>query len=177
MTTMSGGVAMSIMNRLPWKRGKQSPENKPEAESALTLLQDDVNNLFDRFWRGSTGLSPLWSQDQWRGFTPSVDVVETDEAIKISAELPGLTADDIELQLADDALLLRGEKRHEETRKGHNYYRTERSYGAFSRRIPLPASVKPDEVDATLRDGLLTISLAKAESTDQRKIEIKKSEA
>jgi len=95
--------------------------------------------------------------------------------VKISAELPGLEAKDIDISISDDVLTLRGQKREESESKGENYYQMERSFGSFHRSINLPAEVDSDKVKAEFKNGVLDISLTKKPESQQKtkKIEIK----
>jgi HSP20 family protein len=121
-----------------------------------------MNRLFDDFF-GGFSLSP-WAPLE-RGvpqvFTPRVDVSETDTEIKVSAELPGMEEKDIDVSLTRDTLTIKGEKKEESEEKGKDYYRMERSYGSFTRSIPLPVEVNTDKVEATFKKGVLDITLPK----------------
>ena len=88
---------------------------------------------------------------------PSVDVSETKTELKVRAELPGMTHDDIELNLQDNVLTLKGEKKQEKKEEKEDYHRTECCYGSFTRSFTLPACVDQDNVQATFKDGILEI--------------------
>lgn len=164
---------MPITDMIPWKR-KESERAEEERGLAVRqdpflTLQQQMNQMFDEFFRG-WGLEPFGaSREAWDAFNPRVDVAETGEEIKVSVELPGLEEKDIDLSLSRDVLTIRGEKRREEEKKGRNYYRAERSYGSFTRSIPLPAPVDADRADAIFRKGVLTIALPKASTPEGRK--------
>jgi HSP20 family protein len=98
-----------------------------------------------------------------------VDVVENDKEIKVSVELPGMEEKDIDVALAQHSLTISGEKRHEKKEKGHNYLRSERSYGAFKRSVPLSSEVDAGKADAAFRNGVLTITLPRKEKAETRK--------
>jgi HSP20 family protein len=102
-----------------------------------------------------------------------VDVAEMEDEIKVSAELPGLDNEDIDVSLSDDVLTISGEKKEEKEEKGKNYYRSERSYGAFRRDIPLPSQVDADKVDAVFQKGVLTITLPKTAEAKAKKVTVK----
>jgi HSP20 family protein len=140
----------------------------------MQSLQQDMNQLFDEFFRMS-GLAPFRAFDEaWDAFSPRVDIVESAKEIKVSAELPGMEAKDIDVSLANDVLTISGEKRQEEEHKGKNYYRMERSYGSFQRSIPVPCEVDADKVDATFNKGVLTITLPKtADAQACKRISVK----
>jgi HSP20 family protein len=125
-----------------------------------------MNRLFDEFFgeRRQELAEGTW--------LPAVDVSETGEEIVVRAELPGLGKDDIELNIQDNVLTLKGEKKQEKKEENENYHRVERSYGSFSRSFTLPAGVDPESVQATFKDGVLVIALPKVEEAKQKKIEI-----
>jgi len=153
---------MAITDLIPWRR--QEPARGGESE--LTAFERDMDHLFGRFFRGGT-LAPFG--EGWGAFSPSVDVVETDDEIKVSAELPGLDDKDIEVSLDRGVLTISGEKSEERKEERENYYRAERTYGSFRRAIPLPAKVNEDKVEAVFQKGVLTITLPKAEVVRGRK--------
>jgi HSP20 family protein len=109
--------------------------------------------------------------------SPNVDVAETDKAIEISAELPGVEEKDIDLTVSEDAVTLKAEKKtdREEKDEKKNYHLVERSYGMFQRRIPMPFKVDPDKVDAKFEKGVLKVTVAKPEAVQAqtRKIKVK----
>lgn len=112
----------------------------------------------------------------WRGeelFVPKVDVKETDQAIEITAEVPGLKPEDIELTLTGDLLTLKGEKKNEREEKKENYHLVERSYGSFQRSFRLPVEVDRQKLEATHKDGVLRVTLPKAEKGGTARIEVK----
>ena len=121
-------------------------------------LRSEIDNLFDRFFTGERLISPFE-----RTWTPSVDVYETDKEVVVRAELPGLSAKDVDITLADNTLTIKGEKKISDEVKGDNYYRMESCYGAFQRTIALPVPVKGDKVKASFKDGVLEIRLPKVE--------------
>ena len=158
---------------------------KPQAATAVpevwTSFRSDMDRLFDRFVRGF-GLPALRSmadfEPPWRSFgfsAPPIDMSEDDKAYKISAELPGLDAKDVEVSVSGDRLVLKGEKRQEQEEKNKNYYHSERTYGSFQRSFELPASVDRDKITADFSKGVLTITLPKTGEMQkqQKKIEIK----
>ena len=132
----------------------------------LSGIQQEMNRLFDEFFgeRRQELAEGTW--------LPSVDVSETGEEIVVRAELPGLSKDDVELNLQDNVLTLKGEKKQENKEEKEDYHRVERSYGSFSRSFTLPAGVDPENVQASFKDGVLVIALPKVEEAKQKKIEI-----
>ena len=110
------------------------------------------------------GGSSIWS--------PQIEVHERDGELCVRADLPGMTKDDIEVDIADNVLVIRGERRNEQEEEEKGYYRTERSYGAFYRTIPLPEGVDAENAEANFRNGVLEITMPAPERTGQRRLEI-----
>lgn len=127
----------------------------------------DMDDWWNRFFRES----PL-SESSWE-WTPTIDVSESDGKVVVKAEMPGLDAKDIDIDITGDVLTLRGEKKAEEEKKDERFYYRERHHGSFQRSFRLPTSVDSDNVDAHFKNGVLTINLPKSEESKQRKIEIK----
>jgi HSP20 family protein len=152
---------------------KSSPatqmQTRQEWELPFVSLQREMNKLFDNFFGG---LSPSpWAPLERGGaesFIPRIDVSETDKEIRVSAELPGMDENDIDVSLTKDTLTIRGEKKEEKEDKGKDYYRMECSYGSFSRNVPLPAEVNTDKVEATFKKGILYVTLPKTMSAIEK---------
>lgn len=165
------------------KKNEVAIRREEEQEHPAYSLQREMNRLFDDFFRSwdeplmnrSFAMSPFSTYEQG-AVAPRIDVHETEKELRISAELPGLTEKDIDVSLSKDMLTIKGEKKqeHEENIKG--WYRMERSYGSFTRSIPLPCEVDQEHCSASFKNGVLTVSLSKslqAQSTI-RSISIKK---
>jgi HSP20 family protein len=165
---------MAIRDLIPWKREKVPV--RLEEEAPFGALQRDVNRLFDDF-SGRSAFPSLWDRagaDIFHAYTPRVDVLETDREVKVSAELPGIDAKDIDISVSHDVLSIRGEKRQENEEKHRGYYRAERSYGAFQRTVPLPRGVQPDKAEADYKKGVLTITFPKSpEALGRTKIRVR----
>ncbi len=144
-------------------------------EDPFTAMRREMDRLFDEMTR-SFGLprTPLGEGV----LAPRVDVKETEDAIVVQAELPGVEEKDVEIEFADGVLTLRGEKKQEreEEEKEKGYYLMERSYGAFLRRIPIPAEIDEDNIRAVFDKGVLTVTLPKKPESQPRKIAIKAGE-
>ncbi len=106
------------------------------------------------------------------GHSPRVDVYQTEDEVVVKAEIPGVSREDLSLYVDDRSVRISGETRREEKYSENDTYRSERYYGSFSRTVPLPAEVKPDEAGAEYRDGILTVTVPKAEQSKGRKIDI-----
>jgi HSP20 family protein len=138
--------------------GKKSVAVKREEAKPLALLRHEMNTLFDNFFSGFE-MEPFTGR--FSAFTPSVDIKESDKDVTVTAELPGIDDKDIEVSLSRDSLTVRGEKKEEKEDKGKDYYRMERSYGSFTRTIPLPAAVDTDKAKAEFKKGVLKVTLPK----------------
>ncbi len=135
----------------------------------VSKLRREMDRLWDDYFGPSRrALQPL--EGEW---APAVDVSESGEQITITAEVPGMDAKDIEISLVGDILTIKGEKKAEREEKGENFHMVERSYGSFSRSLKLPAGVDPDKVEASYKQGVLTIALPKKEEVKPKAIEIK----
>jgi len=132
----------------------------------LRGLQDEMNRVFSDFYDET-------SEKSMSVLTPSVDFVDRPESFLVKVELPGVKREDVEITLKEDVLTIKGEKREEKEEEGENRYYVERSYGSFSRSLTLPSSIKYDKVNASFKDGVLEITLPKAEEEKAKKVEIK----
>ena len=104
---------------------------------------------------------------------PSMDLSETDKEIEITAELPGLEEKDIQLNVADNVLTIRGEKKNEREETKKDYHMVERSYGSFTRSVQLPDGVNPDNIKAVIAKGVLKVTVPKPAPSQSKKIDIK----
>ncbi|HTQ72591.1 MAG TPA: Hsp20/alpha crystallin family protein [Acidocella sp.] len=135
-------------------------------------LRDELDRMFDRFNQDLVPWNPFGGNDpKW----PSVDIAETEKAYTITAELPGMAAEDVEVALDGGVLMIKGEKRSETKTEEKNYHLTERSYGAFQRRFSLPDGVDRNAINAAVDKGVLTLTLPKLSpsETAAKKIEVK----
>ena len=141
-------------------------------------LPDPIHLLAELIRDPFGGRGPLGS---WFGdfsaseFQPRIDVTDEGDALRIVAELPGMTRDDVELELIEDMLIISGDKRFESTSEEQGCYRVERSFGHFQRAVPLPAGIDLDRAEAKFENGVLTLRVPKAagEPAAKRRIEIK----
>lgn len=134
-------------------------------------LRTEIDRLFDDFGRPGRSLFDFASRDPMP--VPALEMTETDSGYKVTAELPGMVQDDINLELADGVLSISGEKKAESEKKDNGRLISERRYGAFQRQIAVPSDVDPDAVTATFHDGVLTVSLAKDSKATARTRKIK----
>src|SRR5712671_706717 len=128
-------------------------------------LHREIDRLFSEFAQG-VGQSGA-------KIIPNIEISETDKAIEISAEMPGLERKDGEISIDDDTLTIRGEKKIEENQKDKNVQLSERSYGVFLRVLQLPPGIDPSNVQATMSNGVLKIAIPKPAKSEPKKIEVK----
>lgn len=137
-------------------------------------LRGEIDRLFDDF--GQPGRALFNFPGRGAGPVPALEFTDAGKEYRLTAELPGLTEQDVEVELRDDVLTISGEKKEESESKENGYLLSERRYGSFSRRIGLPHDAKQDAITATFKDGVLTLTIAKNEeaSPRARKIQIGK---
>jgi HSP20 family protein len=158
-------------------------ELKPRQETGLveqfmepiTRLRDEVDRVFDDFPMRWPALARLPARFSALLPTPAVEMTETDKAYRINVEVPGIPASEIEVEAEKGLLVIRGEKKEEREEKERDCVRSERSFGAFERRIALPRDADLDTIEAKASDGVLTITVARDSKAApvRRKIEIK----
>jgi HSP20 family protein len=136
-------------------------------DEPFSVLQREIDRLFEDFTRGWPTLSRAPE------LTPTMDVTETDKEIEITAELPGLKEKDVQINVADNVLTIKGEKKSEKEEKDKNYLLFERSYGAFSRTLDLPDGIDPDTIKASISDGVLKVTVPKPAPAQVKKIAVK----
>jgi len=145
---------------------------------------EEMDRVFQGFGIGHGATMP-WSPARQRepsgegvaltGWSPQVEVFERGDRLVVRADLPGLSKDDVQVEATNEAVTIRGERRQEHEERRGGFYHTERSYGSFSRTIPLPEGAEADKAEANFRDGVLEITLPapKRETSQGRRLEIK----
>jgi len=154
---------MTLRSLIPvgGERSVTRPSSNP-----FSALQQEIDRLFDGFSRNFPGFPA-------REVMPSMDLSETDKEIEITAELPGLEEKDIQLNVADNVLTIRGEKKNEREETKKDYHLVERSYGSFTRAIQLPEGVNADGIKAVMSKGVLKVTVPKPAPAQTKKIDIK----
>ena len=135
----------------------------------LSSLQTDMNRLFNAMFdapaRGG-------GNGELRRWTPAMDLAETDDAFVLRADLPGVSHEDVNIELEDTVLTVSGERKADHETKGEGFYRVERSFGGFSRSLTLPKGVDPEKIAASFTDGVLEVRIPKPEQRKPRRIAI-----
>jgi HSP20 family protein len=149
------------------------------AATPFTLMKrftEEMESLFDDFGFDRNWLTPLTqgttlAQGPWH---PQVEMFERGNEIVVHADLPGLTKDDVKVEIADGGITIEGERKNDNEVKGQGYYRSERSYGKFSRHLPLPDGVNSEDANATFRNGVLEVTLPAPQRAERkpRRLEI-----
>ncbi|MBI3948962.1 MAG: Hsp20/alpha crystallin family protein [Acidobacteria bacterium] len=135
----------------------------------LTTLQHRINRLFEDVFPSAERTELARTQPVW---TPAVDIYEEPEAIFIEADLPGLTKDDVSVNLENNVLTIQGQRKWAREDQQDNYHRIERSYGSFTRSFTLPSHVNPEAIEAEFKDGVLRVRLPKLEQAKPRQIKV-----
>jgi len=148
------------MALLPVKR-------KEGGKSSLSRLHDEMDDLFRGFFGDWNW--PSWDSNRW----PAIDIAEKDNEFVVRAEVPGCKADDIDISVNGSTLTISGEKKQEKEEKEKGYYHVERSYGSFRRDMNLGSEIDSSKINATCKDGVLTLTIPKTEKSKAVKIKVK----
>jgi len=132
----------------------------------LDSLQSDMNRLFDGFFQGRAG------NGGGRRWIPAMDLVETDEHLVLRGDLPGLSEEDVEIEIKDNVLTVSGERKAEHEERSEGFYRVERAFGSFSRSLTLPRGVESDKVSAKFDRGVLEVRIPKPEERRPTRVQI-----
>jgi HSP20 family protein len=134
----------------------------------MMTLREAMDRLFDdAFTR------PLSVRDGWSMASPAIDMYQTDNDVVVKASIPGIKAEEVQINITGDILTLKGEARQEEDRQERSWHLREQRFGSFERSIVLPTDVKSDQAEAVFENGILTITLPKADEVKPRTINIK----
>lgn len=164
------------------RRDIRQEHRQPHVGDPVAQLQRNLNRIFGDtghhfgdFGVSFDGSDPLYPLADSSGLKPNVDIGATDSEYTITAEIPGIGKDDIKVELDNDTLIIRGEKRQEKEEKKKDFYRIERSYGSFQRILNLPADVDQEKIESSFKDGVLTVKMVRKQIPDSRvkQIEVK----
>lgn len=152
---------MALINELiPWRGSRRELARR---EDPFSYLRSQLNRVFDDAITGRN-----WPAENGAIFAPQLDVTETEKEVQVCAELPGIESKDIDVNVTDDELTIRGEKRSERGSDEEGRHWTERTYGSFERVIPLPAEVDGAKAKSEFKNGVLRITLPKREDAKPR---------
>jgi len=144
-----------------------------EKSPTIYPLRDAIGRLFDEsVWHPFRDIAPY--EGGWNLDSTKLDIKENKNSVKVTADVPGIDPENINIEAEDDYLVISGTQEREEKEEEENIYREERSYGEFRREILLPASVDPDQIKAKMKDGVLKIDLPKTEKLKSKKVKIEK---
>ena len=135
--------------------------------SEMLSLREAMNQLFE-----DSVVAPSTGRRGQNGFTPALDLSETEEGYLVEAAVPGMKPEDLQITVENNVLTIKGELRQETEDKKRNYHRIERRYGAFQRTVALPTTVKADAIQASLNNGILRLDIPKAEEVKPRRINV-----
>jgi HSP20 family protein len=135
----------------------------------LDSLQSDVNRLFDSFFGSRPGDGIR--RQRW---VPAMDLVEEDDSLVLRADLPGMSEDDVNIEVKDGVLTVSGERKAEEKKQGEGYYRVERAFGSFSRSLSIPEGIDPEQVSAQFDNGVLEVRIPKPAERKPHRVQIGK---
>lgn len=151
-----------------------TPAGAVRSLSPFTAWEHAMDRWFDDFRRRAfPSLDREWPFAALGAEAPALDMHETNGEIVVKADLPGISKEDVQVELRDSTLVIKGERKKEEEVKERDYYRSERSFGSFSRVIGLPTEVKADAVKASFKDGVLEIHLPKTEEAKRKSLSVK----
>lgn len=153
--------------------GKNVPVSR--GSNPIVTFQDEMNKLFSDFFGDISMPSFFRGRDAAFAVSPAMDVVENDKEFKVTAELPGMDAKDVQINASEGYVTIKGEKKEEKKEEHEGYFRQERSYGSFQRVITLPDTANFDKAEASFKNGVLTLSVPKnvGAQSKERKIEVK----
>ncbi len=151
-----------------------------KARSEVARIEQNVERMFEDLWaRPWRSLMDFgWPRHRhfWTDLeatSPAIEVSEDKNDVLVKAELPGMKKEDLEINVEERLLTIRGEKKKEEERKGEGYFYSERSYGAFERCIEIPRDVQSDKAHASFKDGVLEVRLPKTEEAKRKEVKVK----
>lgn len=172
------------VTKLPVKQEKPSAASSvPQMWQPFESLRQEIDRLFDDFGQGFlrpfgrslVPAAPLFRRELTLPTMPAVDVVESEKAYELSAELPGMDEKNIEVKVVNGNLTIKGEKQEEKEEKKKDYYLHERNFGSFERSFGIPEGVDADKIEASFKKGVLTVTLPKKPEAQKpaKKIEVK----
>lgn len=161
------------MSLIPWRRKRDTREEREQPEKSLARLHEGMDSLFDRFLRDPWGCGESESFVSELMKLPRTDLADTENDVIVTMELPGVDPTDVDISIAGDVLTVRGEKKEEKTQKGKNLRHVERQHGRFQRSVRLPGTVDSATADATFKNGVLSVSIVKNPQAKPKRITVR----
>ena len=155
-----------LRSLVPWRERSLLPTTN-RFSGMFDQMENEMREMMEGFW-GTDG-----GQLASMRFVPTVDLVEAENEYKVTVDLPGLKPEEVNVEFKGGSLWITGERKEEKEEKDKTYHRIERSYGEFRRVLPLPAEVKEEEIEAKFTDGVLKVTIPKAEVAKTKHIEVK----
>ena len=160
---------MGLDDLVPFRHRRRQAA-RSDALSPFERMHEEMDRIFNEFMPSASEAGSFSA-----GTLASIDLSETDDALELKADLPGMEEKDLNVTLRNGAVTISGERKYESEETKKNFYRAERAYGSFSRSVPLPCEVDEERVEAHFKNGVLTVRLPKSatEKENQRRIDIK----
>ena len=143
---------------------------RPSVPSTIDRLRDEFARALQNWWSDNGDFESAFATTEWK---PQVDISESDDAIQMKVDLPGVKPEDVDISVVDDRLTIKGERKEEKETKEKTMHRIERRYGSFFRSIDLPAGTSADQVSAESDNGVITITLPKPPEAQAKRISVK----
>jgi HSP20 family protein len=165
---------MALRNLAIWDR-KHNGLGNSNFPDTFKSFQTEIDHFFDGFFNNfGRPTSSLFNRGRFESFSPKIDISDEGSSVEVAAELPGLEEKDIQVSLNEDLLTIKGEKKYSDEKNDKDFYRVERRFGSFERSIKLPKEIDIEKINASFKNGVLTISLPKTEKAKEgvRQIEV-----
>jgi len=163
-------MRMKLTRRERQERGATTPYSRGGWPTELSRIRNEINRIFE------DPFALAWpSTSFYEGWAPPVDIYEDKDKYIVKAELPGMKKEDINVSLDGNTLSISGERKHEEEKREGESYRSERYFGRFQRSVTLPAVVQADKIEASYKEGVLSVHLPKSEEAKPKQIQVKTS--
>lgn len=161
------------MNLIPWRQKRENGTELERSEHSRASFRKEMDNLFDRFLRDPWGIADSETSGLPLSGMPRTDLADSENEVIVTMELPGVDPKDLDINLAGDLLTVRGERKDEKKEKRKNYHYVERQQGSFHRTVRLPSTVDPSKIDATFKNGVLSVSIAKHPEAKPKQITVR----
>jgi HSP20 family protein len=151
-------------------------ERSGQRRGGALAVMDDVDDMMDRMLTGWPWMRRAYHRVPriWRtrGWAPDIDVFDRDNNIVVRADLPGVKREDVDVSIEENVLTIRGSRKEETEVKAEDYYRMERAFGEFSRSMPVPQGIRPEDIQATFKDGVLEVAVPKPAEAQRKQVKV-----